>query len=604
LKFTIAFRIMPQHDPAAAERRTRAARSAGSGADPMADTPTDFIRQIVEEDLASGKHTTIRTRFPPEPNGYLHIGHAKAICLSFGIAEQYGGSCNLRFDDTNPSTEETRYVDSIKDVIRWLGFDWEEREYYASDYFEQLYQWAEQLITGGKAYVCSLSAEEISEQRGPWYGQGQESPYRERSVDDNLDLFRRMRAGEFAEGEHVLRAKIDMSAPNPNLRDPVMYRIRHERHHRTGDEWCIYATYDWAHGQSDAIERITHSLCSLEFENHRPLYDWFVQALQLEEPPRQIEFARLDLSYTVLSKRKLLKLVDGERVDGWNDPRMPTLEGLRRRGYTPEAIRDFCDRIGLAKANSLVDIQLLESCLRQDLERRAPRRMAVLNPLKVVIENYPDDQVDELTFPNHPDHPRMGSRTVPFSREVWIERDDFMEDPPRKFFRLAPGREVRLRWAYLVTCDEVIKDPETGEVVELRCSYDPGSRGGNAPDGRRVRGTIHWVSARHALDAEVRLYDHLFTRENPNDPDEGKDFADYLDPDSLQVLDGCKLEPGLADAGTDLPVQFERKGYFVADPLDSRPDALVFNRTVSLKDSWARKQQKQQKQRQKQQRKR
>ena len=565
----------------------------------MADTPTDFIRQIIEEDLASGKHATIRTRFPPEPNGYLHIGHAKAICLSFGAASQYGGTCNLRFDDTNPTTEETRYVESIKGVIRWLGFDWGDRECYASDYFEQLYQWAEQLITNGRAYVCSLSAEEISKQRGPWYGQGQESPYRDRSVEENLDLFRRMRAGEFADGEHVLRAKIDMSAPNPNLRDPVMYRIRHEHHHRTGDDWCIYATYDWAHGQSDAIERITHSLCSLEFENHRPLYDWFVEALELEEPPRQIEFARLDLSYTVLSKRKLLRLVDGGLVDSWADPRMPTLEGLRRRGYTPEAVRDFCDRIGMAKANSLVDIKLLESCLRQDLEQRAARRMAVLNPLKVVIENYPGDEVDELTFPNHPDHPEMGARTVPFSREVWIERDDFMEDPPRKFFRLAPGREVRLRWAYLVTCTEVVKDPDTGEVVELRCTYDPDSRGGTAPDGRRVKGTIHWVSASHAVDAEVRLYDHLFTRENPNDVDEGEDFVDYLNPDSLQVLTGCKLEPSLANAGAGLPVQFERKGYFVIDALDSHPGAQVFNRAVSLRDSWARKQQHQQQQKKK-----
>jgi len=553
-----------------------------------ADTPTDFIRQIVAADLEAGKHDEIHTRFPPEPNGTLHIGHAKAICLSFGIAEEFGGTCNLRFDDTNPSTEETEYVDSIKAAIRWLGFDWGDREYYASNYFEQLYQWAEMLIGKGLAYVCSLSAEEISAQRGPWYGEGQLSPYRERSVEENLDLFRRMRAGEFADGEHVLRARIDMAAPNPNLRDPVMYRIRHERHHRTGDDWCIYPTYDWAHGQSDAVERITHSLCSLEFENHRPLYDWFVEALEIAEPPRQIEFARLDLTYTVLSKRKLLRLLDLGLLDGWDDPRMPTLVGLRRRGYTPEAIRDLCDRIGVAKANSLVDIKLLEHCLRQDLERRSPRRMAVLNPLKVVIANYPDDQVDELTFPNHPDHPEMGSRTVPFSREIWIERDDFMEDPPRKFFRLAPGREVRLRWAYLVTCTDVVRDPDSGEVVELRCTYDPDSRGGNAPDGRKVRGTIHWVSARHGLDAEVRLFESLFTRENPNDVEEGKEFTDYLNADSRQVLSGCKLEPSLAEAGTDLPVQFERKGYFVVDRADSQPDALVFNRTVSLKDSWAR----------------
>ncbi len=565
----------------------------------MADERADFIRQIVAEDLASGKHTAIRTRFPPEPNGYLHIGHAKAICLSFGIAAENGGQCNLRFDDTNPSTEETEYVEAIKEMIAWLGFGWD-AEVYASDYFGQLYDWAEQLITAGKAYVCSLSAEEISEQRGPWHGVGSESPYRDRTVEENLDLFRRMKAGEFADGAHVLRAKIDMASPNANLRDPVMYRIRHEIHHRTGDDWCIYPNYDWAHGQSDAIERITHSLCSLEFEAHRPLYDWFVQALEIDEAPRQIEFARLELSYTLLSKRKLLRLVDEGLVDGWDDPRLLTLAGLRRRGYTPEAIRDLCDRIGVAKANSLVDIKLLEHCLRQDLERRAARRMAVLNPLKVVIENYPDEQVDELTFPNHPDHPEMGSRTVPFCREIWIERDDFMEEPVRKFFRLAPDREVRLRWAYLVTCTDVIKDPDTGEIVELRCTYDPDSRGGNAPDGRRVKGTIHWVSARHGLDAEVRQFEHLFELENASDVPEGKDFTDFVSRASREVLTGCKLEPSLAEASAEMPVQFERKGYFVVDRVDSQPDALVFNRAVSLKDSWARQQKQKQNQKRKQ----
>jgi glutaminyl-tRNA synthetase len=556
----------------------------------MAESPTDFIRQIVAEDLAAGKHETIATRFPPEPNGYLHIGHAKSICLNFGIAaENEGSTCNLRFDDTNPSTEDTEYVESIKDAIRWLGFDWGDREYYASDYFEQLYQWAEKLITDGKAYVCSLTAQEISDQRGSWHDEGQLSPYRDRSVEENLELFRKMRAGEFADGEHVLRAKIDMSASNPNLRDPVMYRIRHERHHRTGDDWCIYPNYDWAHGQSDAIEGITHSLCSLEFEVHRPLYDWFTEALELDDPPHQTEFARLDISYTVLSKRKLLRLVKEGKLSGWDDPRMPTLVGLRRRGYTPVAIREFCDRIGVAKANSQVDIKLLDYCLRQDLEERSPRRMAVLNPLKVVIENYPEDQVDELHFPDHPDHPERGERIVPFCRELYIERDDFMEEPVRKFFRLAPGREVRLRWAYLITCTDVIKDPETGEIVELRCTYDPETRGGNAPDGRRVKGTLHWVSARHALDAEVRVYDHLFTAENPNDAPEGKDFTDLLNPDSLHVLGNAKLEPSLAEPDGSLPYQFERKGYFVVDSEDSAPGALVFNRTVGLRDAWARK---------------
>jgi glutaminyl-tRNA synthetase len=550
---------------------------------------TDFIRVIIEEDLASDRHGgRVATRFPPEPNGYLHIGHAKSICLNFGIARQYGGTCNLRFDDTNPSTEETEYVESIKDDVRWLGFEWNGQVRYASDYFEQLYEWAEKLIEKGVAYVDSLTAEEISEHRGRWNEPGRESPYRDRPVEENLDLFRRMRAGEFEDGTHVLRAKIDMTSPNINLRDPVMYRIRHESHHRTGDDWCIYATYDWAHGQSDAIEGITHSICTLEFENHRPLYDWYVQALELEDPPHQFEFARLDISHTVLSKRRLLMLVNEGHVSGWDDPRMPTIVGLRRRGYTPEAIRNFCERIGVAKTNSIVDIKLLEFCQREDLEKRAPRVMGVLKPMKVVIENYPEDQVEEFEFPNHPDNPEMGTRMVPFSREIYIERDDFREEPPKKFYRLSPDREVRLRFAYMITCTDVIKDPDTGEVLELRCTYDPATKGGTAPDGRKVRGTLHWVSTAHALKAEVRLNDHLFTRENPNDVEEGKDFIDYLNPSSLEVLEDCRVEPSLADAEPGLPYQFERKGYFVVDSADSKPGKLVFNRTVSLRDSWAK----------------
>jgi len=550
---------------------------------------TDFIRAIVEEDLAANRHGgRVATRFPPEPNGYLHIGHAKSICLNFGVARQYGGTCNLRFDDTNPSTEETEYVESIKDDVRWLGFEWNGEVRYASDYFKQLYEWAEKLIEKGAAYVDSLTAEEISEHRGKWNEPGRESPYRDRPVDENLDLFRHMRAGEFEDGTHVLRAKIDMTSPNINLRDPIMYRIRHESHHRTGDDWCIYATYDWAHGQSDAIEGITHSICTLEFENHRPLYDWYVQALELDDPPHQFEFARLDISHTVLSKRRLLRLVNEGYVSGWDDPRMPTLVGLRRRGYTPEAIRNFCERIGVAKTNSIVDIKLLEFCLREDLEKRAPRAMGVLKPLKVVIENYPEDQVEEFEFPNHPDNPEMGTRMVPFSREIYIERDDFREEPPKKFYRLAPDREVRLRFAYMITCTDVIKDQDTGEVVELRCTYDPATKGGTAPDGRKVRGTLHWVSAAHALKAVVRLYDHLFTRENPNDVEEGKDFIDYLNPSSLEVLEDCRVEPSLANAEPGLPYQFERKGYFVVDSADSKPGKLVFNRTVSLRDSWTK----------------
>jgi len=550
---------------------------------------SDFIRTIIEEDLAEDRHGgRVATRFPPEPNGYLHIGHAKSICLNFGIARQYGGTCNLRFDDTNPSTEETEYVESIMADIRWLGFDWNGEDRYASDYFEQLYEWACFLIRKGVAYVDSLSAEEISAYRGRWDEPGRESPWRERSVEENLDLFERMRAGEFAAGEHVLRARIDMASPNVNLRDPIMYRIRHESHHRTGDDWCIYPTYDWAHGQSDAVEKITHSICTLEFENHRPLYDWYLEALELDDPPHQYEFARLDLSHTIVSKRRLLRLVTEGHVSGWDDPRMPTLSGMRRRGYTPEAIREFCDRIGVAKANSMVDIRLLEHCLRQDLEERAERRMAVLNPLRVVIENWPEDRVEEIDFPNHPDRPELGTRKVPFGRELWIDANDFREDPPKKFHRLAPGREVRLRWAFIVRCTEVVKDPVSGEVVELICRYDPETRDGQAPDGRKVRGTIHWVSAAHAVEADVRLYDYLFTPENPNDVAGDGDFTDHLNPDSLEVLSGCRLEPALAGAEPDVPIQFERQGYFVLDPVDSAPGAPVFNRTVSLRDSWAK----------------
>ncbi len=550
---------------------------------------TDFIRTIIEEYLAAGTHGgRVATRFPPEPNGYLHIGHAKSICLNFGIARQYGGTCNLRFDDTNPATEETEYVESIMDDVRWLGFEWNGEVRYASDYFEQLYEWAEELIEKGAAYVDSLSAGEISEYRGKWNEPGRESPYRNRPVKENLDLFRRMRAGEFEDGKHVLRAKIDMSSPNVNLRDPIMYRIRHERHHRTGDDWCIYATYDWAHGQSDAIEKITHSICTLEFENHRPLYDWYVEAIEIDEPPHQYEFARLDISNTVLSKRRLLKLVYEGHVSGWDDPRMPTLVGLRRRGYTPAAIRNFCERIGVAKTNSVVDIKLLEFCLREDLEKHAPRAMGVLEPLKIVIKNYREDKVEEFEFPNHPDNPEMGTRMVPFSREIYIERDDFREDPPKKFFRLAPGREVRLRFAYLITCTDVVRDPDTGEIIELHCTYDPATKGGNTPDGRKVKGTLHWVSAAHAPGAEVRLYDHLFNLENPNDVEEGKDFIDYLNPSSLEVLTGCRVEPSLAGAGSGVTYQFERKGYFGVDSKDSSPDVLVFNRTIPLRDSWAK----------------
>jgi glutaminyl-tRNA synthetase len=548
---------------------------------------SNFIRDIIEGDLRTNKYGgRVHTRFPPEPNGYLHIGHAKSICLNFGLAEDYGGLYNLRFDDTNPTKEEVEYVESIKEDVRWLGFDWEDREFYASDYFEQLYEWAVQLIKKGKAYVCDLSADEVREYRGTLTEPGKESPYRNRSVEENLDLFERMQAGEFPDGARTLRAKIDMAHPNVVMRDPVMYRILHETHHRTGDEWCIYSMYDWAHGQSDSIEGITHSICTLEFENNRQLYDWYLDALDIYHP-QQIEFARLNLSYTIMSKRKLLKLVEQGVVSGWDDPRMPTLSGFRRRGYTPEAIRDFCDRIGVAKANSIVDIALLEYSIRKDLNQRSPRVMAVLRPLRVVIDNYPEDQVEELEAVNNPEDASMGTRRVPFSRVLYIEQEDFREDPPKKWFRLAPGREVRLKHAYYITCVDVIKDEQTGEVAELHCTYDPETRGGWAPDGRKVRGTLHWVSAAHALEAEVRLYDHLFVKPDPDDVEEGSDFTANLNPDSLETLTSSRVEPSLASATPGSRYQFLRLGYFCVDP-DSSDGALVFNRTVSLRDTWAK----------------
>ncbi|HIQ23279.1 MAG TPA: glutamine--tRNA ligase/YqeY domain fusion protein [Planctomycetes bacterium] len=549
-------------------------------------TRLDFIREIINEDNRTGKHGgRVHTRFPPEPNGYLHIGHAKSICLNFGIAEEYGGLCNLRFDDTNPVKEEQEYIDAIKEDVHWLGFDWGDREYYASDYFEQLYQWAVQLVKKGKAYVCDLTPEQVREYRGTLTEPGRESPYRNRSVEENLELLEGMRAGRFPDGSRTLRAKIDMAHPNLNMRDPVMYRILHACHPRTGDRWCIYPTYDFAHGQCDSIERITHSICTLEFENHRPLYDWFLDQLGIFHP-QQIEFARLNLTYTVLSKRKLLRLVEEGHVRGWDDPRMPTLRGMRRRGYTPQAIRNFCERIGVAKFNSTVDIDLLEHCLREDLNRRAPRVMAVLRPLRVVIDNYPEGGVEQMEAINNPEDPGAGTRKVPFSRVLYIERDDFREEPPKRFYRLAPGREVRLRYAYFVTCREVVKDEETGEVVELRCTYDPATRGGAAPDGRKVKATLHWVSAAHALEAEVRLYDHLFTEPYPEDVGEGG-FTDCLNPRSLEVIPRCWVEPSLAPAQPLEIYQFERLGYFCVDP-DSTCQKLVFNRTVTLKDRWAK----------------
>jgi glutaminyl-tRNA synthetase len=547
----------------------------------------DFIREIIVSDRAAGRHGgRVHTRFPPEPNGYLHIGHAKAICLNFGVASEFDGWCNLRMDDTNPTKEDVEYVQSIEEDVRWLGFTWHNGVLYAADYFEQMYAFAERLIELGKAYVDDLAADQIREYRGTLTEPGRESPYRNRSVEENLELFRRMRAGEFPDGSRVLRARIDMASPNMNMRDPTLYRIRHASHHRTGDAWCIYPMYDYAHPIEDAIEDITHSLCTLEFEDHRPFYDWVIETLQTASRPQQIEFARLNLTYTVMSKRKLLQLVEEGHVSGWDDPRMPTISGLRRRGYTPEAIRDFCERIGVAKKENVIDVALLEHCVREDLNRRAARAMAVLRPLRVVLENYPDDRVEEMEVVNNPEDPGAGRRRVPFSRVFFIERDDFMEDPPKKFFRLAPGREVRLRNAYLVTCRDVVKDPETGEIVELRCTYDPDTRGGDAPDGRKVKATLHWVSAADAVDGEVRLYDRLFSVASPGD-DEGGDWRTSLNSDSLQVLRGCKLEPSLAGQSPGTRVQFERLGYFCVDP-DSTPDAPVFNRTVTLKDSWAK----------------
>jgi len=552
------------------------------------DSAPNFIKYIIDEDLKAGKNDgRVHTRFPPEPNGYLHIGHAKSICLNFGLAEQYNGLCNLRYDDTDPSKESIEYVDSIKEDVRWMGFDWEDREYYASDYFEQLFEYALQLIKAGKAYVDSLSADEIRQYRGTLTAPGKNSPYRERSIEENLDLFEHMRTGEFKDGEHVLRAKINMAAPNIIMRDPTLYRIKHVSHYRTGNMWCIYPMYDFTHCLSDSIEGITHSNCTLEFESNRELYDWVLDNLEVFHP-RQIEFARLNLSFTVLSKRQLIRLVEEGQVDGWDDPRLPTISGVRRRGYPPEALRNFCDRIGVAKADSMVDMALLEYCVREDLNKTAPRVMGVLRPLKVIIDNYPADDEEQLEAINNPGDPAAGTRMVPFSRELYIEQDDFMEDPPKKFFRLAPGREVRLRYAYFVTCVDVVKDPATGEIVELHCTYDPATRGGDSPDGRKVKGTLHWVSAKHAIDARVRLYDHLFTKENPNEVEEGKEFTAYLNPNSLEVLNDCKLEPSLADAAPASHCQFERLGYFCVDAKDSTPDALVFNRTVTLRDTWAK----------------
>ena len=547
---------------------------------------TNFIQNIINEDAKTGRHgQRVHTRFPPEPNGYLHIGHAKSICLNFGIAAENGGLCNLRFDDTNPSKEDVEYVDSIQEDVKWLGFDWGDRMFYASDYFSQLYEYAEQLIRMGKAYVCDLSAQEMREYRGTLTEPGRNSPYRDRPVEENLDLFRRMKAGEYPDGSRTLRAKIDMASPNITLRDPVLYRILRATHHRTGDAWCIYPMYDYAHPLSDAIERITHSICTLEFEDHRPLYDWCVETLGTYRP-QQIEFARLNLTHTVMSKRKLRELVEQNLVSGWDDPRMPTISGLRRRGYTPEAIRDFCERIGVAKSNSMVDLELLEHCIREDLNARAARAMVVLRPLKVVIDNFPGNIVEELTAENNPENPDMGSRTVPFSRELYIEQEDFMEQPPGKFFRLAPGREVRLKYAYIIKCEKVVKDPQSGEILEVRCTYDPESKSGGATSGRKVKGTLHWVSAAQAVPVEVRLYDHLFKDETAGDINE-EDGQSVMNPHSLVALKQAMMEPSLANAETGIRYQFLRQGYFCVDP-DSRPGAIVFNRIVSLRDSWAK----------------
>jgi len=556
---------------------------SGDMTNPDRTTTSDFIRDIINDDIRTNRYGgRVHTRFPPEPNGYLHIGHAKSICLNFGIAAQYHGLCNLRFDDTNPAKEEDEYVRSIIEDVRWLGFDWQDRLFYASDYFQRMYDYAVQLIRDGKAYVDDLTADDIREYRGTLTKPGRDSPYRDRTIEENLDLFKRMRQGEFEDGARVLRAKIDMASPNLNMRDPVMYRILHAEHHRTGNKWCIYPMYDWAHGLEDSIEEITHSICTLEFEDHRPLYDWFLDQLGIYHP-QQIEFARLNLTYTVMSKRRLLELVEPRHVSGWDDPRLPTISGLRRRGYTPESIRDFCDRIGVAKTDSTIDVSLLEHCIRDALNKTAPRFMAVLNPLRVIIDNYPQDTTEHMEAVNNPEDPAAGTRRVPFSRILYIERDDFREQPPHKFFRLAPGREVRLRYAYVITCVGVVKDSRTGEVTELHCTYDPATRGGNTPDGRRVKGTIHWVSADHALEAEVRLYDRLFTVEDPG----GDDFRKVLNPGSLQVVSGY-LEPGLAGAAPGTRVQFERLGYFCVDSKDSAPGRPVFNRTVALRDSWAK----------------
>lgn len=561
----------------------------------MADEATpssNFIRTIIDADNESAKHGgRVATRFPPEPNGYLHIGHAKSICLNFGLAQSYNGTCNLRFDDTNPSKEEVEYVDSIREDVRWLGFDWQEREFFASDYFEQLYNFAVVLIEAGLAYVDSLSAEEIREYRGTLTEPGKNSPYRERTVAENLDLFAKMKAGEFEDGAHVLRAKIDMASPNINMRDPALYRIKHEHHHRTEDAWCIYPMYDYAHCISDALENITHSICTLEFEDHRPLYDWILEQLPIEAHPQQIEFARLNLSYTVLSKRKLLRLVEEKHVEGWTDPRMPTIAGMRRRGYPPAAIRDFCDRIGVAKADSVVDLELFNFCVREELNKTAPRVMAVLDPVKLVIENFPEGEEQWLEAENNPEDESAGNRKIPFSRELFIERDDFLEDPPKKFFRLAPGKEVRLKHAYYVTCTEVVKD-DSGEIKEIRCTYDPLTKGGWSEDGRKVKGTLHWVSAGHAAKAEVRLYDHLFSKENPDQVEEGKDFLSNLDPHSIEVLPEVYIEPSLLEAKAGERFQFLRKGYFCVDSLESSASKPVFNRIVPLKDSWAKAQKK------------
>ena len=549
--------------------------------------PINFIRAIIAEDIRAKKYESrVNTRFPPEPNGYLHIGHAKSICLNFGVAAEFGGLCNLRFDDTNPTREEVEYVEAIQEDVRWLGFDWDNRLHYASDYFEQLYQFAVQLIRKGKAYVCDLSPREMKDYRGTLTEPGRESPYRNRTAEENLNLFERMKEGEFPDGSRTIRAKIDMTSGNINMRDPVIYRILHAVHHRTGSKWRIYPMYDFAHCFSDSIERITHSICTLEFEDHRPLYDWFLDELDVYHP-QQIEFARLNLSYTVLSKRKLIELVEHRHVSGWDDPRMPTISGLRRRGYTPESIRNFCERIGVAKRDSMVDMGLLEYCIREDLNKAAPRVMAVLRPLKVVIENYPEDLVEEMEAINNPEDPGAGTRKVPFARVLYIEKDDFREDPPKQFFRLAPGREVRLRYAYYIKCTDVVKNDQTGEVMELRCTYDPATRGGDSPDGRKVKSTLHWVSASHALEAEVRMYDHLFTKADPNDVEEGLDFKSYINPDSLVTLTSCRVEPGLAGAEPGSVCQFERQGYFCAD-IDSSEDKLIFNRTVTLRDTWAK----------------